>query len=94
MEELEKAECTLPLIFAELFKDEINANDEHRIFNGIKRVIKKYAEDENSMSVINEFFRVMTGGTSILEILQISIDETLNPTSASDITVSNKCDLH
>lgn len=40
LEDMEKRICNLPNVFAEILKDEINANDEQRLFNGFKRIIK------------------------------------------------------
>lgn len=91
MEELEKKECNLALLFAEMFKDEINANDERKLYNGIKRVVKKYAEDRSAMRAINEFTSVIAGGASLQEIMQIAMDEAAHPTVTSQITIDDDC---
>lgn len=91
METAEKKYCNLPLIFAEMFKDEINAIDEKRLYNGVKRIIKKYSPDKNAVSVIDEFTRVISGGASLMEIINISIDEARNPSLALDITIDSSC---
>jgi len=91
LESFEKNSCNVPIIFAEMFKDEINANEEDRLYNGIKRIIRKYSEDRNSISAINEFTRVISGGASLEEILQITIDEIENPTLVTEITVDENC---
>ena len=91
LESLEKEICNLPLIFTEMFKDEINANDEHRMFNGVKRIVKKYGDDAKALSVVNEFTRVICGGTSLEEIFQLTRDEAKNPTALTDITIDNRC---
>lgn len=93
LENMEKDICNLPLIFAEMFKDEVNANDEQKMYNGIKRIVRKYAQDHKSMSAINEFARVICGGASLDEILQISKDEAVNPTVETDLTVDSECRL-
>ncbi len=91
MEDLEHTECNIPAVFAEMFKDEINAIEEHQIYNGIKRVIKKYAEDKDSIEAIDEFFRVISGGTALDEIIHVSIEEVLNPTPAFEIRFESNC---
>lgn len=83
----------LPLIFAEMFKDEINANDEHKLYNGVKRVIKKYSDDSKATSAINEFFRVITGGTSLDQILLIAKDEAVDPTPAVKLSIDRDSEL-
>jgi len=93
LEGLEKEYGKLPLTFSEMFKDEIDSNDEERLYNGIKRIIRKYKDDAKAIAVIDEFTRVISGGASLLEIMQISRDETLNPTLASEITVEDSCRL-
>lgn len=91
LEEVEKDVCNLALIFAEMFKDEINANDEQKLYDGVKRLVRKYSEDEKAISAIDEFTSVISGGASLKEILEITRDEALNPTLASEMTVDNSC---
>jgi len=91
LEKIEKDICNLPLIFSEIFKDEVNANDENKIYNGVKRVIKKYSGDRSSMEAIDEFVRVLSGGTSLSEILLIARDEALNPTPVTEMQVDRDC---
>ncbi len=79
-------------MFAEIFKDEINANNEQTLYNGIKRVVRKYSEDNSSIRAINEFARVIFGGASLDEIIQVTIDEVKNPSIASELTVENRCE--
>lgn len=93
LEQVEKDKCDLPIIFAEMFKDEINAVDEQRLYNGVKRLLKKFAQDQNALSVLNEYTRVISGGTSIEEIVQIAIDEAQNPTITSDLIADASCML-
>ena len=93
LEDVEKDVCNLPMIFAEMFKDEINANDEQMIYNDIKDVIKRYSDDKNAILVINEFTKAISGGASLEEILQITKEEAQNPTLSSEITVDTKCKL-
>lgn len=94
LENIEKTSCNLPMIFAEMFKDEINASNEHKMYNGVKRIIKKYSEDKKAIGAIEEFTRVISGGASLGEILQIAGDEATNPTAASQITVHGNCNTH
>ncbi|MFZ5985932.1 MAG: hypothetical protein ACOYWZ_02270, partial [Bacillota bacterium] len=89
----EKDICNLPSIFSEMLKDEVNANDEQRIYNGIKRIIKKYSEEKNGISIVNELIGVLSGGASLEEILQITKEEALNPTLATGLTVDDSCSL-
>lgn len=93
LEKIEKDVCNLPLIFAEIFKDEINANSETKMYNGVKRVIKKYSEDKNAMAAVNEFVRVLSGGASLNEILLIAKDEAISPTASTEISVGGSCRL-
>lgn len=93
MESLKSEACNLPLIFAEMFKDEVNANDELRMFNGVMRIIKKYSGDAGSIGIINEFTGVITGGATLEEILQITCDEAVNPTLASKLVTDESCRL-
>ena len=65
VEELEAGNCSLPLVFTEILKDEINSNEEENMYNGVKNVIKKYAEDKDRILAINEFFTVISGGASL-----------------------------
>lgn len=92
MEEREKDVCNVPLIFAEMLKDEINANDERKMYNGIKKIVKKHSDDKNAISVINEYTKAITGGASLNEILQIANDEIINPTLSSELTVDKTCE--
>lgn len=89
MDMLEKEKHNLPMIFTEILKDEINANDELNIYHGIKKFIQKHSENRNSIYIINEFFKILSGGVSLDEIMQISLDETRNPHTASKETYSN-----
>ncbi|HEX3027512.1 MAG TPA: hypothetical protein VHR42_09875 [Clostridia bacterium] len=91
LEGLEKTSCNVALVFAEMFKDEVNANDEIKLYNGMKRVLKKYSADKGAISALDEFTGVLTGGASLREILTISREEVLSPTAATDISVDNGC---
>lgn len=93
LEGMEKEVCNLPMLFAEVFKDEINANDEKEMYDGIKEIINKYSDNQSAISVINEFTSVISGGASLLEILQIVKDEAVSPTLASRLTVDESCEL-
>jgi hypothetical protein len=82
----------MPLLFAEILKDEINANDEQELYFGVKNIIKKYSGEREAFEAIDEFIKVITGGASLDEIIQLAIDEAHNPTLASDLTLNNSCE--
>lgn len=91
-EDMEKNVCGLPDVFSQILKDEINANDEERLFNGFKRIIKKYSHNKKELEAIDEMIRILCGGASINEILQVTRDECLDPTLETGITVDKRCD--
>lgn len=88
MDCLEKEDQRLPLIFTDILKDEINANDELSIYKGIKELVNKYSEDISAISIINELIQTLTGGASLGEIMHISKEEMsyqcTDPIKASD----------
>lgn len=92
LEGMEKNICNLSDVFAEILKDEINANDEERLFNGFKRIIKKYSQDKKGQEVMDEIIRVLCGGASIQELLQVTKEECLDPTFETGLTVEKRCD--
>lgn len=79
MDMLEKENRDVPIIFSEILKNEINANDEQSIYKELKKLIEKYSKDENSISAINDFTRVLSGGIPLVGIMQLSIDEIACP---------------
>lgn len=91
LEEMEKDICNLPDIFSQIVKDEINANDEHRLFNGFKRLVKKYSQDKKELEVLDEMMRVLCGGASINELLQVIKEESLDTSIGTSITVDESC---
>jgi len=91
LEEMEKDICNLPDIFSQILKDEINANDEHRLFNGFKRLVNKYSQDKKELEVLDEMMRVLCGGASINEILQVTKEESVDTSIATSITVDESC---
>lgn len=91
LEVLEKDICNLPDIFAEILKDEINANDEQRLFNGVKRIIKKFSEDKKGQEAMDELMRVLCGGATIYEILQVAKEECVSPTLETRMKVNKQC---
>lgn len=93
LESLEKDNSNLPLIFSEILKDEINANDEIKLYNGIKRIIKKYSQEKGNIAAIQEFVRVLCGGASIDEILQVTKEEVINPTVSTELTTDSECEI-
>lgn len=93
LESLEKDNCNLPQIFSEILKDEINANDERRLYNGIKRIIKKYSQEKDNIEVIQEFVRILCGGASMDEILQVTKEEVINPTISTELTTDSECKI-
>ncbi|MCX7708278.1 MAG: hypothetical protein N2484_00345 [Clostridia bacterium] len=93
IEEMEKNVCSLPLIFSEMFKDEVNAVDEQRLYRGVLRVLKKYSDQKEAIDAINEFTRAIAGGASMEEILNIAHDEAVSPSLASALVVDETCKL-
>lgn len=93
VENIEMDICNMPLIFAEMFKDEINAVEEDILYNGIKGIIKKYSKNNQAIDIVNEFTSIISGGASLEEILSITREEALNPTLASQMTVDESCRL-
>ena len=93
LEDAEKELENLPMTFAEIFKDEINANDEHKMYNGVKRTVKKYSGDRKAISAIDEFIRVITGGTTMEQIFLIAREETSDPTPAVELSVDESSRL-
>lgn len=91
LEVMEKDICNLPDIFSQILKDEINANDEQRLFNGFKRIVKKYSKDRKELEALDEMMRVLCGGASINEILQVTKDESVDTSIGTSITVDNRC---
>lgn len=85
LDNMRREKENVPLVFAEIFKDEINANDEHRLYNGLKKMIKKYSEDSKATAIINDFTKVISGGASLDQILQITMDEVENPSAESEL---------
>ncbi|HHV28736.1 MAG TPA: hypothetical protein GXX73_03885 [Clostridium sp.] len=88
---MEKEVCNIGTVFTEILKDEINANDQQRIYNGVKRLIKKYSQEKRGMETLDEFIRVLSGGASLEELLQIAKEEAQNPTISTGITVDDNC---
>ncbi|MDO8686470.1 MAG: hypothetical protein Q7J78_07365, partial [Clostridiales bacterium] len=70
--------------------DEINATEEHVLLNDVKKVLRKHSGDAQKIAAVCEFFKVISGGASLEEILQVSIDETLSPTAVSEIINGNE----
>ena len=90
LENIGKEKENVPLVFAEIFKDEINANDEQRLYNGVKRMLKQYSEDSRAAAIINDFTRVISGGASLDQILQITMDEVENPSAEFELFFNNQ----
>jgi len=72
-------------------EDEINANDQQKLYNGVKRLIKKYSQEKRGLETLDEFVRVLTGGASLEELLQIAREESQNPTITTEIIVDDSC---
>ena len=85
--------CNIPLVFSEILKDEINANEEDKIFNGVKSMVRKYSEERNGIQILNEFISVLCGGATLDEILQVTKDEALDPTLFTGLTVDESCKI-
>ena len=91
IEKTEKDICNLPLVFSEIFKDEINATEENDLYEAVKKIIRKYCDDDKALAVLNEFTGALCSGASLEEILLIARDEALSPTPATGITVDGSC---
>lgn len=91
IESLENEVCNMASVFTEILKDEINANDQQRLYNGVKRLIKKYSQEKRGLEALNEFVRVLSGGASFDELLQIAMEEAQNPTISTGISVDDSC---
>ncbi len=91
LEKLEKDNCHLRQIFAEVLKDEINAIPEDDLYNNVKSFINTYSGDAKAINIINEFTEIISGGASLNEILQITRDEVVNPTIVTEITTDKNC---
>ncbi|HOP93531.1 MAG TPA: hypothetical protein PLP24_09200 [Acetivibrio thermocellus] len=83
--------CNIGDIFTEILKDEINANDQQKLYNGVKRLIKKYSQEKRGLETLDEFVRVLTEGASLEELLQIAREESQNPTITTEIIVDDSC---
>lgn len=92
LQKLEKDNCHLSQVFAEIFKDEINANFEDDLYKNVKQFINKYANDKDIINLINEYTEVISGGASLNEVLQITKDEIINPTISTGLTTSKECE--
>ena len=93
LDKLEKEKCNLPQVFAEILKDEINANNEYDIYHDVKEFINKYSKDANSLKVINEYTQAISGGATLNEILQITMEEVINPSISTGLTTEDECEL-
>ncbi|HOM03744.1 MAG TPA: hypothetical protein PLH43_13140 [Acetivibrio sp.] len=91
MESIESKVCNVGTVFTEILKDEINANDQQRLYNGLKRLIKKYSREKRGLEALDEFIRVLSGGASLEELLQIAKEEAQNPTISTEVTVNDRC---
>lgn len=91
LESLEKDNCHLSQVFAEVMKDEINANPEDDLYKNVKSFIHKYSNDMNAIKLVNEFTEAISGGASLNEILQITRDEVVEPTISTGLTTSKDC---
>lgn len=93
MEKTEKEICNFSLVFSEMFKNEINAADDHLLYVGFTKMIHKYGNDEHVMTALKEFFSAITQGAELEEIMEISIDEAGNPGPMSELTIDDSCKL-
>ncbi|NLD48506.1 MAG: hypothetical protein GX660_15175 [Clostridiaceae bacterium] len=80
-------------MFSEILKDEINANDEKKLYNGMKRIVRKYSQEKDNIQAVQEFVRVLCGGASLNEILQVTKEEAVNPTISTELTTESECKL-
>lgn len=92
LEDLKKDNCHVPQVFAEVFKDEINANVETDLYDNVRNIVNRYSKDRNAINIINEFTEAISGGASLNEILQITRDEILEPTPSTELTTDRDCE--
>jgi len=91
MDKTDKEICNFQLAFCEILKNEIDAADEHEIYSKVLKILRKYQNDENSLKVIYEFFSAITEGSDLEEIMNIAIDEAVNPSTISELTIDDSC---
>lgn len=91
LDKLEKEKCNLPQVFAEIIKDEINANNEYDLYHDVKDLISKYSEDANAINIINEFTQAISGGATLNEVLQITCEEVIVPSISTGLMSENEC---
>jgi len=56
-----------------------------------KKAYKKVFPGERGLETLDEFVRVLTGGASLEELLQIAREESQNPTITTEIIVDDSC---
>lgn len=93
MDKTDKEICNFQLVFSEILKNEIDAADEHGIYSKVMKIIRKYQNDEKSLKVIYEFFAAISEGSDLEEIMNIAIDESLNPSAVSEATIDDSCTI-
>lgn len=93
VQKTEKEICNFSLVFAEIFKNEINASDDHELYIRLMEVIRKYADDEKIFSALNEFFNAIAEGATLEEVMEIAIEEAGDPSALSELTVDDSCKL-
>lgn len=94
MDATDKEICNFQMVFCEILKNEINAAAEHDIYSKVLKVIRKYQEDEKTLSAIYEFFSAVSEGADLEEIMNIAIDEATNPSALSELTVDDSCRIN
>lgn len=94
MDKTDKEICNFQLVFCEILKNEINAADEHEIYSKVLKVMRKYQDDEKTLSAIYEFFSAVSEGADLEEIMNIAIDEATNPSALSELTVDDSCKIN
>lgn len=91
MEKVEKDICNFPMVFVEMMKNEINANDEQEMYNSVKKLLRKHAKDAKAISLMEDFFGAISGDASLEEIMTIAIEEAQDPSLTSELTVDDSC---
>lgn len=92
LDNLERQNTNIPLIFSEILKDEINANDENTLYNNLKAILDKYKDNQPVLYVINLVIKALSDGATLEEILNVSIEEALTREKAEDITTNTNTD--
>lgn len=93
MEKTDKEICNFQLAFCEILKNEIDAAEEHETYSKVMKVLNKYKRDDKALKAIYEFFAAISEGSDLEEIMNIAIDEAVNPSAVSELTIDGSCKI-